>query len=260
MQKQTLLHNPIQEIQRAIQTRQTQLLNHKSYGKIATINDLRLFMEHHIYAVWDFMSLLKALQRDLTCVNLPWMPKGSAEVRHFINEIVLGEESDINWEGKMQSHYEMYLDAMELVGADTSGITDFTQSIDNTSSIFEAIKRLSDESVQKFLHFTFSLIAEGKSHKIASAFTFGREDLIPGMFTGIVRNIKMEKGNKGLEAFEYYLDRHIELDGDEHGPLALKLIESLCGDSREKWQEVESTAKEALDLRIALWDSIESKL
>lgn len=256
MEQQTTQANQIQIIQASIQSRQAQLLHHPTYSKIKSIDDLRIFMEHHIYAVWDFMSLLKALQRNLTCVNIPWQPKGDATIRHFINEIVLGEECDINWEGQMQSHYEMYLEAMQLAGANTTEMEGFIESLNGFNSVHEAINTLPNSAIRNFLNFTFDLISEGKDHKIAAAFTFGREDLIPGMFTGIVEGLRVQQANSGLAAFEYYLKRHIELDGDEHGPLALKLIDNLCNDQPHKWEEVEATAQKALDLRIALWDSI----
>ena len=63
-----------------------------------------------------------------------------------------------------------------------------------------------------------------------------------------------------LIKFIYYLERHIELDGGEHGPLALQLISDLCGDDDQKWSEVESTAVNSLIARKKLWDSILSQL
>ncbi len=96
------------------------LLQHSLYGKVKTIDDLKHFLEGHVYAVWDFMSLLKALQSKLTCTSTPWLPVGNPEIRYLINEIVLAEETDINIDGKRQSHYEMYIEAMKACGADTS--------------------------------------------------------------------------------------------------------------------------------------------
>uniref|UniRef100_UPI00404A26B6 DUF3050 domain-containing protein n=1 Tax=Fluviicola sp. TaxID=1917219 RepID=UPI00404A26B6 len=85
----------ITNIQEASAELQNKIVNHPAYKSIKTIDDVKHFMEHHIYAVWDFMSLLKSLQTSLTCTQVPWFPVGSAKVRFLINEIVCGEESDV---------------------------------------------------------------------------------------------------------------------------------------------------------------------
>src|SRR5882672_11182050 len=124
-----------QHLERIIKTTEPlrqQIINHKVYSAIHDIDDLKVFMQYHIYAVWDFMSLLKALQNNLTCTTIPWFPKGSADTRHLINEIVLGEESDVDNSGNRKSHFELYLDAMHQCGADTSQIEKFIAVLKNT--------------------------------------------------------------------------------------------------------------------------------
>lgn len=251
----------IQDVKNAIQPYQEQLLNHPLYTALKTPDDLKKFMEHHVFAVWDFMSLLKALQYDLTKVSTPWYPLGTPGVRYLINEIVLAEETDINMDGERQSHFEMYLDAMEKANASTAQIHDFVDNIKHGTDIFLVIS-VSDlpQSVKDFLLFTFEIIAEGKAHKIAAAFTFGREDLIPVMFTQIIGNIQKNFPKKDLSLFKYYFDRHIELDGDEHGPMALQMVSELCGDDAKKWQEAEEVSVEALNRRIGLWDGIAEEI
>ena len=204
-------------------------------------------MEHHVYAVWDFMSLLKALQSLLTCTTSPWKPVGDGKIRQLVNGIVLEEESDVDKENNPLSHYEMYIDAMKQCGANTSAIESFVSNVSTTN-----IPSVND-GVDAFLKTTFDVIESNETHKIASAFTFGREDLIPDMFTAIVNEYNTENN---LDKFVYYLERHIELDGGEHGPLALELISNLCGDDDNKWKEVEETAIACLIARKKLWDSI----
>lgn len=248
-------------INQAISQHKEQLLNHSLYGKVKTIDDLHCFLENHVYAVWDFMSLLKALQNKLTCTTIPWVPVGNTEIRYLINEIVVAEETDLTIDGTRQSHYEMYLDAMQECGADTTAIISFLENVQSTQNIFVSIKKSNlDSDVKAFLDFTFRVIEEGKPHKIAAAFTFGREDLIPNMFTEILHNFQENFPETNLKKLIYYFERHIELDADEHGPMAMQMIAELCGDSEQKWKEVEEVSILALEKRIGLWNAIETQI
>lgn len=204
-------------------------------------------MEYHAYAVWDFMSLLKAMQEQLTCTKAPWKPIGDNKTRRLVNSIVLEEESDLDAQGNPSSHFEMYLGAMEECGASTKNIKDFVNSID------DKLVSSGNKDIDEFLQTTFSIIDTNEIHKIAAAFTFGREDLIPDMFTAIVEDLNSENT---LNKFVYYLERHIELDSGEHGPLAFQLISDLCGENDKKWREVEETAIVCLIAREKLWDAI----
>ncbi|MDT0643415.1 DUF3050 domain-containing protein [Zunongwangia sp. F363] len=251
----------IQEINESLQPQREQLLNHSLYKKIASPQQLQIFMEHHVYAVWDFMSLLTALQQKFTRTTNPWIPVGDPEVRYLINEIVLAEETDINLQGKRQSHFEMYLDAMTSAGADTNRVKDFLLQVTHGTDIFLIIAAIKlPVSIKQFLKHTFDVISEGKPHNIAAAFTFGREGLIPGMFSSIIENIQKNFPEKDLEQFKYYFDRHIELDGDEHGPMAFKMVEKLCGNDADKWEQARTTAQQSLESRIELWNGIEQEI
>lgn len=247
----------IEKIERGIDHLREQLTVHRMYEKLTTLEDVRLFMGEHIFPVWDFMSLLKALQMHLTTVTVPWVPKPSGVLARFINEIVHGEESDINEVGEPKSHFEMYIDAMDEVGADTTQIKAFIDLINAGHSVSDATDGVKmSKAAREFLNFTFEVIATGKPHAIASAFTFGREDIIPDMFLEIVKNAEKEDTKKSYNKLIYYLNRHIEIDGGEHGPLSLKLISELCGDDDEKWDETLSVAIQSLEYRVALWDAV----
>ena len=59
-----------------------------------------------------------------------------------------------------------------------------------------------------------------------------------------------------FDNFVYYLNRHIELDGDEHGPLAAKLLSELCGEDEANWKAAEAAARKSLAARAQLWDDV----
>ncbi|MFD2556412.1 DUF3050 domain-containing protein [Sphingobacterium tabacisoli] len=249
--------NKIEEINAYIHEEREQLLTHPLYSKIKGIADLRLFTETHVYAVWDFMSLLKSLQRRLTCVRVPWIASDYPNTRYLINEIVLAEESDEYIDGSRLSHYEMYLDAMRSMGADTGAIEQFVSIIKDGVKVEDAIRKMDiDVRIKEFLLYTFDVIFNGGDHEVAAAFTFGREDLIPGMFNAILKEIQLQFPDTDLQKFIYYFERHIELDGDEHGPLAMQMILELGGTDDSRWDAIKAVSKEALRKRIALWDAI----
>ena len=248
---------PIEHILFELKDLRDKLNNHKLYSSLKSIEDIKYFMEQHVFAVWDFMSLLKALQNQLTNTNVPWVPSGTGKSARFINEIVMGEESDVNECNEVKSHFEMYVDAMHEISAKTDKIDAFITQVKKGKSIKIAAADIQIPSeIYDFIEFTMSVIASNKTHQIAAAFTFGREDVIPDMFLKIIEQSMRENKEAHYEKLLYYLNRHIEVDGDEHGPLSLAMIEDLCMEEATKWVEVLTTAKEALKQRIKLWDFI----
>lgn len=232
------------------------LTNHRLYGTLKTVESIAVFMEHHVYAVWDFMTLLKALQRGLTCVDIPWTPRGNADTRYLINEIVVGEESDVNRHGVRMSHFEMYRQAMLGLGASTSSIDTFLAGIQEGRTVSDALHAAqAPEASQRFVAATMDVVTNGSLHEIASVFTFGREDVIPTMFLGMLDHIPTDDATV-FDDLRYYLQRHIDVDGEHHGPLALSMVEQLVGNDDEKYVQALAAARTALLNRIALWDAV----
>jgi hypothetical protein len=250
-------YNPrIEQLKAEIEPLRKQLIEHKLYKHINSLYELNVFMEHHVFAVWDFMSLLKALQQKLTCTTLPWMPVGNANTRYLINEIVTGEESDVDENGNRTSHFELYLKAMEQAGTPAVAIDDLFNELNYGKNIDEALIVADIPlAARNFVQHTFDVIDTNKPHIIAAVFTFGREDLIPDMFISIVKEISLQFPDK-VETLLYYLQRHIEVDGGHHSNLAYQMTADLCGDDDKKWNEALVAVKEALQARIALWNGI----
>jgi hypothetical protein len=247
--------NPrIQLLREEIEPLRQQLISHPVYHHIRTLDDLRTFMEIHVFAVWDFMSLLKSLQQALTCVSLPWMPQGSPQTRYLINEIVLGEESDVDPNGTYTSHFELYLQAMQQAGASTRLIQQLLSSLQSGTTLTEALKNTLTPAIG-FVQHTFEVIEKSTVPVQAAVFTFGREDLIPDMFISMVKELS-ERFPEQVGLFRYYLERHIEVDGDHHSQLAYQMTEELCLDDDTLWQKATEAVQEALRQRLLLWDAV----
>lgn len=229
------------------------LVNHSLYTKIKNLNDLKVMMETHVFAVWDFMSLLKSLQRELTCVEIPWKPsKYPKKIVRMINEIVLGEESDWDFNGEPMDHFSLYLKAMTEIGANTNIINEFI--------LTENYNLLSPMQAE-FVKFNLDLASKGKVHEVAAAFFYGREKVIPDMFRRLLDSLNIEFSlTSEFKNFHYYLKRHIELDGDEHSHLASECLEFLCGDSVVKWNEAREIGMKSLILRDKLWKEVQLKI
>src|SRR5271156_2546011 len=159
------------------------LLDHSIYTQVTSVADLRRFMEEHVFAVWDFMSLLKRLQQDMTCIRVPWFPSDDARAARLINDIVIGEETDIDPDGSYVSHLELYLRAMADVGASTHQFDTFRSLARVGTSVEGALVRTGVPAhVRAFVAHTMTLAQSGSTEEVLAAFFYGREDIIPEMF------------------------------------------------------------------------------
>jgi hypothetical protein len=244
----------IDRLKEAVNPARHRVIGHPVYGRLDDLTAVRIFMRHHVFAVWDFMSLLKSLQRSLTCVDVPWVPQGPAAGRRLINDIVLVEESD-ELAGGFISHFELYLDGMTQAGADRGAIDAFIAFIRQGVPVLTALKDArAPEPAAEFSTMTWGFVETAPLHCQAAAFAFGREDLIPDMFDKVVA-VNRALGNK-LSTFVDYLERHIQVDSEEHTPMAMQMLADLCGDDDEKWHQCEETINTALAARVRLWDGI----
>lgn len=230
-----------------------ELETHPVFAEIAHAEALRSFMQVHVFAVWDFMSLAKRLQRDLTCVELPWMPPTNPEAARLINDIVLAEESDIDADGNPASHLDLYLKAMRDVGASTAQFEHFMSSLRGGASLSEALAHAEvPRFVRDFVEHTIGTCLRGSTLEVMSSFFYGRENVIPPMFQSLLDRWGLSEGQ--APGFVYYLQRHIELDGDSHGPAASRLIQAELARDPDGLAHARDAAREAMAARRALWD------
>jgi hypothetical protein len=250
-------HPGIDRLEELISDARNEVVTHPIYARLDGIGAIQTFLEHHVFAVWDFMSLLKSLQRNLTCVEVPWIPSGPTGSRRLINDIVLVEESD-ELRGGFISHFELYLLGMAEAGADTGVIDAFIALLRDRTPVPLAMEKAGvPAAAAEFVTLTWHLIDTAPIHCQAAAFAFGREDLIPDMFQQVV---KVNEHDGRLDTFVDYLARHIEVDGEQHTPMAMQMVTDLCGDDENKWSECAETINLALAARAKLWSGILTKI
>jgi hypothetical protein len=239
-----------------IESLRVKLEAHPIYAAVTTLDDLRVFMQHHVYSVWDFMSLIKYLQNEIAPARWPWTPGGDASVQRFINELVLEEETDIALPGQQghTSHYMLYLAAMREVGADADTPARFVQHVAGQGIDAALGSGLAPRPSADFTRTTFDFLASGKPHAVAAALALGREHVIPSMFRAFLSRMAVTEAQ--APSFHYYLNRHVHLDEDFHAPLSLRLLAALCGDDFGKWREAEAAAEAAVSARLLFWDGV----
>lgn len=287
--------DPYRALVGRVQREQGSLLSHPLYNRVSNLHALRVFMANHIFAVWDFMTLVKSLQRSLTCVEIPWLQPRDILSARLINDIVLGEETDEVEPGLIISHYELYLRAMADVGADAGPMRQFEAALrEGVPAELAAAPLPIPESTRAFVLHTLR-VAQRPVHEVAAAFLLGREDVIPAMFRRILTHLDRDDGpslratrwmrerrkhtpewakemlptplRTALSAwsdgrgdprrwFRIYLERHIELDEGHHAPMGRRLLRELCGDDPVRWEEATEAARQALQARLALWDGV----
>lgn len=231
------------------------LSTHPIFSEIDSPDVLRRFMEAHVFAVWDFMSLTKRLRQELTCTALPWLPPKDPKAARLINEIVLGEESDDRVGHGHCSHFELYLDAMREIGASTKQIEHFIELQRDGVHYETALNRIDAGKAEAgFVRNTLHAALNAPAHSVAAAFLHGRESVIPRMFQRILDDWSITASQAPI--FRYYLKRHVEVDSENHSPAAESLLARLVNGAPQHEQQAYEAAIAAVESRIALWDAL----
>lgn len=238
--------------------------NHTVYSTIHSIQHLQIFMEHHVFAVWDFICLLKELYHRLVTTRAPWFPPKDPYSAHLISRILIEEENDRAPNGQAYgSHFELYLQAMQALQADTRPINYFLQRLQQGDILIAAMESAGlSISIQQFVLTTFSFFDQD-IHILAAAFVYGREAITSAMFTPLVQQLQQAippSQQSSIQPLLYYLNRHIELDHSEHFPQALKVLHHLAGEDEKKWREIAVHARLALQSRLNFLSAIQEKI
>ena len=240
----------------------TQRLNsHPVFTRIRTVEHLRTFMSWHVFPVWDFMSLLKRLQNDLSCTTVPWVPPKDIALARLVNDIVAAEETDQHPDtGTYSSHFDLYLSAMREVDASVAQAERFVSLVRASGGDYESalVQVGVPAPVAEFVRYTLSVAIDGETPEVLGSFFHGREKVIPDMFQAIVDNLGISPAECPI--FHYYLERHIELDGDDHGPAAERMLHALYADSPAEMLKLLNCAVRSVEQRIALWDALAEEL
>lgn len=238
----------------ALERQRRALLEHPLHATLTSRGRLRAFCEHHVFCVWDFMCLLKSLQRELTCVDVYWTPPQHSKAARLINEIVLGEETDEVEPGRVLSHFAWYLEAMEEIGANTKPIRALTAAVASGVSPQVALETTDvPDASRRFVLQTLRSLVQPLEVRLA-VFFFGRENLIPALFLPLLESLARE----GLSCTKLmaYLKRHLAVDGESHGPMARQLLSDLIGNDAQAAHAAFAAASLALRARQTLWDEI----
>ncbi len=233
------------------------LLNHPIYASVNTLPRLRCFMRSHVFAVWDFMCLAKRLQRDLTSLDVLWLPPAHPVLARFINSLILAEETDLDPDGAAASHFDLYVQGMEEVGASTAEALGFLAMLREGTDLGASLAAWAPPAARTFVSQTLTTVEQGTTIEVLSSLLFGREDLIPEMFS---RLVPQWIASQRAPRFTYYVARHIELDGDDHGPAGVRALVEAAGSDERAWESARDAAASALAARMTFWDNIHADL
>jgi hypothetical protein len=244
----------LQAIQVRIAPLHNKIAQHPVLDKITSIADVRFLMQQHVFAVWDFVCLLKVLHQRVVGCEVPWFPSQDPDSARLLYELLIEEETDRLpvpnlSDHQHQSHFSLYLTAMRECGADTEPIETCLARLKAGQSLEEALLHPGILSTTRaFVAQTFSTF-QAATPVLAASFVFGREAMVPDFFGPWLQQLITHK-IPDCSLLKYYLERHITLDGDTHFPKAANMLARLCGDDTRAWQQASQMAEAALAARL----------
>ena len=256
----------------AIETRiaplRKRLRQHRIYESLKSLDDVRRFMEVHVFALWDFMHLVKCLHRAPSTAEATCPPKKrfkkSAGVQSLVDEMVQNYANDLNERGERMATFRMYLDAMEQLGAETKCVASFLGDCGDCGDLRAGdlgpvvgpslLSCRAPRGAADFTAYTCQVIDSSKDHKVAASLVFGRQSLIVDALLRALGEVERREGTR-VDKFRFLLSKYKSLYANNWPALSYQVLVELCGYSDEKWKEAEEAAVGALKARIALWDA-----
>lgn len=222
------------------------LINHPLYNSIKTESDIKMYMFNQVWCVWDFMTLVKSIQIQIIPPNILWTPPKFPELGAYIYEVLLTEETDKGYNSETNSsHFQTFLKAMKESSVDTSSVDKFIELLENGNQFEIAIDSCGiHKEAKEFITTTYEF-AKSDLHISIAVFCLSREGVIPDMFMNLLANVSLSNNYK---IFNWYLNRHIYLDSQSHGPLSIKLFKTIV-DTKQKQEEALQASLKALKAR-----------
>ena len=222
------------------------LYDHPLYNSIKTPNHIRQYMYNQVWCVWDFMTLVKSIQLKLIPPSILWQPPKYPTLAAYIYEVLLTEETDKSIrQNENASHFQTYLEAMQQSKVDTKAIDKFIELLRSGASFDKAITKCDiHKEAREFVENTYAF-ANSELHISTAVFCLSREGIIPGIFNSLLSNLNLDKD---FQILNWYLNRHIYLDSESHGPLSIKLFKTVV-DTKKKEKEALEAALSALKAR-----------
>lgn len=233
------------------------LANHKLYERVNDELSLRLFMEHHVICVWSYNFLLREIHQELVGLIHPLNSQSQKEAIRLVSEMILEEELEEQQDGSLLSHFEIYLEAMQDLGANISPIVSFFDLQDSGQNWQTALKHARFPTAVSRYARKMNRFAQAPLHEKAAALFYEGEPFIPDTF--LLRIGQLGNTVKIGRLLDYF-ERHIEGLRSPGFSASGRLVEILCNNDEKMSLEAEQSAEEAMKNRVELWGYITGQL
>ena len=233
------------------------LETHRIYDRLHDEASLRLFVEHHVICVWIYNYLMRDLYQEIANHIQPMSSQVQKEAIRLISELVLEEEVDEQNDGTLISHMEIYLEAMQDLGADVGPIMSFFDLLESGKDWVEAARQ-AHFPIESQLYFEkINVFFESPVHERAALLFYEGEPYVPDSFLNKLNVLSQTA--KTARLLEYF-EKHIEGLKRPGFSAIGRLVELFCGDDEDLNAAAEARAEEAMKIRLEFWGQIAGKL